>query len=167
MGHCRGPCPAWQKAYRGILPTKFLDELSVQAGETRWRELLRAPTPDRRTQVAESAGQVLGFVTAGVVRGEASQPLTGEVYAIYVLPDCWGKGVGRSLLAHAERDLIDHGHDQAVLWVLADNERARAFYEAAGWHADGGTKRDTFGGRDVEEVRYRIALDKSRVGEPL
>lgn len=157
----------WQKAYCDILPTAFLNELSVDAGESRWRELLSAPAPDRWTLLAESARQVVGFVTAGVVRGEASQPLSGEVYAIYVLPDCWGRGVGRSLLAHAEHDLIEHGYDEAVLWVLADNERARAFYEAAGWHADGGVKHDTFGGREVTEVRYRIALDKSRADEPL
>jgi len=100
------------------------------------------------------------------VRGETAQPLSGEVYAIYVLPDCWGQGIGRALLAHAERDLIEHGYDEAVLWVLADNQRARAFYERAGWHADGGTKRDTFGGREVEEVRYRRALRTSRVNEP-
>jgi GNAT superfamily N-acetyltransferase len=83
-----------------------------------------------------------------------------------VLPDWWGQSIGRGLLAHAEQALIEQGYDAAVLWVLADNRRARAFYERAGWHPDGGTKSATFGGREVEEVRYRIALGRSRVDEP-
>jgi len=156
----------WQEAYRQIMPTAFLNGLSVDADEKRWRELLNAPSPNRRTLVAESDGQVVGFVTAGVLRGETEQPLSGEVYAIYVMPDCWDQGVGRQLLAHAEQGLMEQGYAQAVLWVLADNQRARAFYERAGWHADGGTKRATFGGREVEEVRYRIALGMSGVNEP-
>jgi ribosomal protein S18 acetylase RimI-like enzyme len=156
----------WRRAYRDLMPTSFLDELSVDATESRWRDALRSGEPDRRMQVAESAGQVVGFVSAGVPRDEPVQPLTGEVYAIYVSPDCWDRGVGRKLLAHAEKDLIDLGYGEAVLWVLAGNQRARAFYERAGWHSDGATKRATFGGREVEEVRYRIALGTSRVNEP-
>lgn len=156
----------WQRAYSDILPAKFLNELSVAAGESRWRDLLKAPALSRLTWVAESAGQVVGFVTAGALRDQPAQPLTGEVYAIYVLPDCWERGVGRTLLAQAERDLIELGYDEAVLWVLADNQRARTFYQGAGWTADGGTKRATFGGREVTEVRYRIALETSRADEP-
>jgi ribosomal protein S18 acetylase RimI-like enzyme len=155
----------WQKAYRDILPTEFLNGLSVDAGERRWRDVLSAPAPERGTWVAESAGQVVGFVTSGAVRGQPAQPLTGEVYAIYVLPDCWDRGVGRTLLARAERELMERGYATAMLWVLADNQRARTFYERAGWHADGGTKQDTFGGREVAEVRYRIDLERSRLAE--
>ena len=152
----------WQKGYSDILPAEFLDGLSIDAGASRWRDLLRAPTPDRRTWVAESAGQVIGFVTAGVARDEGMGALTGELYAIYVLPDCWDRGIGRTLITHAERQLKRQGFDEAVLWVLADNQRARTFYERARWHADGGTKEDNFGGREVTEVRYRTALETSR-----
>jgi ribosomal protein S18 acetylase RimI-like enzyme len=156
----------WQKAYGGILPADFLEGLSVDAGESRWRDLLSAPTADRWTLVAESSGQVVGFASAGVPRDDEMTRLTGEVYAIYVLPSCWDKGVGRSLISYAQRQLKEQGFDEAVLWVLADNERARTFYERAGWRPDGGTKQATFGGREVTEVRYRIALETARGGEP-
>jgi ribosomal protein S18 acetylase RimI-like enzyme len=156
----------WREAYSDLMPTDFLNALSFDATERRWRESLRSGDPSRRMQVAESAGQVVGFVSAGVPRDEPAEPLTGEVYAIYVTPDCWDRGVGRKLLAHAEKDLTDLGYTEAMLWVLTDNQRARAFYERAGWHADGATKRATFGGREVEEVRYRIALGRSRAKDP-
>jgi len=42
--------------------------------------------------------------------------------------------------------------------VLIDNPRARAFYELAGWHADGGVKDEEWLDTLVREVRYRIAL---------
>jgi ribosomal protein S18 acetylase RimI-like enzyme len=155
----------WQEAYSDTLPPAFLNALSVDAREGYWRDELHTVAPDRRPWVAEAGGTVVGFVASGAARDEAAHPSTGEVYAIYVLPDCWDKGVGRTLLAHAERDLIAHGYDEAVLWVLADNRRARAFYEITGWHADGGTKHDTIGGREVMEVRYRLVLERSRVAE--
>lgn len=156
---------AWQEAYRDSLPGPYLRGLSVDARESHWREELRALAPDRRPWVAEATDQVVGFAAAGAARDESAHPLTGEVYALYVLPDCWDRGVGRTLLAHAEHDLIAHGYDEAVLWVLADNRRARAFYEMSGWHADGGTKHDAIGGRGVEELRYRLTLESSRVAE--
>jgi ribosomal protein S18 acetylase RimI-like enzyme len=151
----------WQKAYSDIMPAEFLEGLSVDAGERRWRELLSAPTPDHWTLVAESAHRVVGFVSAGVPRDEGLPKGAGEVYAIYVIADCWNRGVGRALLGQAEQRLTEQGFDQAVLWVLADNQRARAFYEGAGWHADGGTKQAPFGGREVSEVRYRVALGRA------
>lgn len=151
----------WQVAYSDILPAQFLDELSVDASERRFREVLSSPTPDRRTWVADSDGQTIGFVSFGTPRDGPPAPNSGEVYAIYVLAACWDKGVGRLLLGTAGRELSALGYTSALLWVLADNRRARTFYERAGWHTDGGTKQATFGGREVTEVRYRVALDRA------
>jgi RimJ/RimL family protein N-acetyltransferase len=45
-----------------------------------------------------------------------------------------------------------------VLWVLATNERARRFYEKAGWHADGAEAPHDVGGTTHTVVRYRRSL---------
>jgi Tfp pilus assembly protein PilP len=45
------------------------------------------------------------------------------------------------------------------LWVLASNERARAFYGARGWRPDGGTKTEPREGFSLNEVRYRRRFD--------
>jgi len=153
----------WRDAYRDQLPAAFLAGLSVDNRELMWRDELKVLAPDRRPWVAEASGQIIGFVTCGATRSEEPRSGEGEVYAIYVLPDCWARGVGRNLLAHAERDLIHHGYNEAILWCLADNARARAFYELVGWERDGATVMRSIGGQELEEVRYRIALDKSRV----
>jgi RimJ/RimL family protein N-acetyltransferase len=42
--------------------------------------------------------------------------------------------------------------------VLADNPRARRFYERSGWQRDGTTRPIEIFGIEVTEVRYRKAL---------
>jgi ribosomal protein S18 acetylase RimI-like enzyme len=49
------------------------------------------------------------------------------------------------------------GFDEAVLWVLETNERARRFYEKAGWKTDGQTKTEERGPVVLNDVRYRFA----------
>jgi ribosomal protein S18 acetylase RimI-like enzyme len=153
----------WRHAYRGLLPGEYLAAVTVESRERYWATELGVLPPDRRPWLAEADRQIVGFASAGPSRDDGASSSTGEVYAVYVLPDCWDRGVGRNLLAHAERDLRQHGYDQATLWVLADYERARRFYEAAGWQADGGVRQERIGERDVTEVRYRRPLQRSRV----
>jgi ribosomal protein S18 acetylase RimI-like enzyme len=153
----------WQHAYRDLLPAEFLAGLSVDARESFWRSELDVIPADRAPWLAESNGEVVGFASVGLSRDPDSIGTTGELYCIYVLPECWDKGVGAELLSHAERDLSGHGYREATLWVLADNERARRFYEQAGWHRDG-ERIDRIGDIEMNEVRYRRTLEPSREG---
>jgi hypothetical protein len=45
------------------------------------------------------------------------------------------------------------GRRDLALWVLEGNDRARRFYERAGWRGDDGMK--PFGDSGLYEVRYR------------
>jgi ribosomal protein S18 acetylase RimI-like enzyme len=153
----------WRDAYRRELPASFLAGLSVDNRERMWHDEIKVLPTGRRPWVAETASEIIGFISAGASRSDAPQAGEGEVYAIYVLPDCWARGIGRNLLAHAERDLVDYGYTQAILWCFAANDRARKFYEQMGWHHDGGSMMRPIAGLDLEEVRYRIKLDRARV----
>jgi hypothetical protein len=51
-------------------------------------------------------------------------------------------------------DALAHLGPRAVLWVLAQNERARRFYERGGWHADGVTRAGSIGPVETLQVRY-------------
>jgi GNAT superfamily N-acetyltransferase len=85
----------------------------------------------------------------------------GELYAIYLDPQCWGQGLGRKLLAHATRRLLSHGYSIAILWVLESNRRARRFYEIAGWTLDGATKLENIpDGIELREVSYQISFSR-------
>jgi ribosomal protein S18 acetylase RimI-like enzyme len=153
----------WRDAYREMLPPAFLNALSVDQRAEWWARELKVLPAERQPWVAETPSGIVGFVSSGPARDESLEPSTGEIYAIYVLADCWDRGLGKTLLVHAERDLLEHGYTEAVLWCLADNNRARGFYEALDWQPDGATKVDNFAGHAAAEVRYRTRLDRSRV----
>lgn len=52
-----------------------------------------------------------------------------RVWHLGVRPEAWGQGLARAALARAG--------EARTLWVLAENIRARGFYEHLGWAATG------------------------------
>jgi GNAT superfamily N-acetyltransferase len=149
----------WQVAYEGQLPDDLLAAQEARRADRTqiWDRAIRNADMDRRRiLVAEDDGKVLGFASAGPARDEPEH--VGEIYAIYLDPSSWGHGIGRALFKTANDWLTSEGYREAMLWVLASNDRARRFYEAAGWTADGGTKTEPYHGTHLEEARYRRKL---------
>ena len=72
-------------------------------------------------------------------------------FAINLEPEYGGRGLGRRLLLEVVDDLRQFG-DQAVLWVVPANARARSLYELTGWLDDGGRRQDEEGGAAVDEI---------------
>jgi GNAT superfamily N-acetyltransferase len=150
---------SWRDAYRSQLPREYLDSLSVPAREESWRRrIASAPADERPFWIAAVRDRIVGFINTGPSRDDDAQSGTAEIYSIYVDPDCWDKGIGTRLLQRAVHDLRRHGYELAALWCLGANSRARGFYERAGWKADGATKKETIGGVETEEVRYKLPL---------
>ena len=154
----------WRFAYRGQMPDAFLDSLSVDEREAQRRKWFETPPkPEHRTWVAVAEdGRIAGFAISGPERAKEPAAGVAEIYAIYVDPARIGSGLGRALMERAVGDLRTRGFVDVVLWVLDTNEHARRFYEAAGMAADGGTKRASFGGVELTEVRYRCAANGDR-----
>ncbi|HKZ05331.1 MAG TPA: GNAT family N-acetyltransferase [Methylomirabilota bacterium] len=145
---------AWRAAYAGIVPAAFLDALSVDEREARWRRNLAEL--EAETWVAASDGEVVGWATIGGCRDADATPALGELWAIYVSPDSWRGGVGRALWEHGRARLASTGCTEAVVWVLADNVPARRFYAALGFApAPDLTKTIEIGGAPLREVRLR------------
>lgn len=138
----------WQTAYRGLIPGGFLDALEVTPDRLEvWSERFRSSDTD--TRVAEVGAQVIGMATAGPSREEDGAGAR-ELYALYVSPGAWRGGAGTALMAACEP--VD------VLWVLAGNAPARAFYERHGFRPDGSTKDFDAQGTPVPEIRMRRLL---------
>jgi GNAT superfamily N-acetyltransferase len=151
---------AWQWAYRGLIPDEFLEDLPghLDRRTRNWAQSIERPAPSDRIWVAEHGAAVVGLASTGLSRDEDAAATTAEVYAVYLEPEVVGTGMGRRLFAHAVDDLRFRSYAAATLWVLEGNHRARRFYEAAGWRADGATKVEERAGFELHEMRYRIGL---------
>ena len=149
----------WQAGYSGLLPPQYLAGLSVELRAERWRTILADAQAASTTLVAELDGAVTGFASVGPSRDDDAAPSTGELWGIYVDPQCWGTGVGHALHEAALQELRDARATGATLWVLQGNQRAAGFYERHGWTADGATKTDWRDDVRLDEVRYRLDLD--------
>ena len=146
---------AWQVAYRGQMPNEYLDGLSAEDRTQMWSNALARRDDSRPILVVADHDEVVGFAAVGET---GDSPGIGELYAINIDPDRWGRGYGRALLARAQVELASLGFDEAVLWVLPGNQQARRFYEAAGWTTDGAERITEVLGVVVSEIRYRRAL---------
>jgi GNAT superfamily N-acetyltransferase len=135
---------SWQAAYAGLIPADFLARLSAEPRAASWGQNIGEGGP---VLVAEEDGVIAGFAAYGDDR----------LYALYLLPEYWGRGIGRVL---HDRVVEKMSGDSAVLWVLSTNERAKAFYVRQGWVDDGATQTETIdeGRVTLEERRFRLRL---------
>ncbi|WP_118182448.1 GNAT family N-acetyltransferase [Paraburkholderia phosphatilytica] len=146
----------WQTAYEGMLPASYLAGLSVDVRARQWHRSLSTRQP--RVFVAESGDAIVGWVAFGRCRDADKDGSWGEVEALYVLPSFWRRGVGQRLMDSARRALSRIGYTDVVLWVLADNHRAIAFYRNAGFMDDDTSRAVHIAHARLKEVRYSAAL---------
>ena len=78
--------------------------------------------------------------------------ISGELYAIYILKEYQGKGIGRLLVQSVVDDLKDKNLNSMLIWAIEENPACR-FYETLG-----GKKIDTeeieIAGKKLSEVAY-------------
>ena len=102
------------------------------------------------TLVAIEDKQIVGWASGGP-SCDGDEPGVREIYAIYVDPAFWRRGVGRNLMDEIETVLADA--TALVLWVLRENEPALRFYATLGYRPDGGQKKAVFGHATFIELR--------------
>lgn len=146
---------SWQAGYRGLLPDAYLDGLRPEERVDRYT--FGDPDPQRPyTTVALVDAAIVGFVTVGPASEETGG--AGHLMALYVDPDHFRRGIGRSLLREGRRLLAQRGHDSAVLWMLAGNRAAAALYLGDGWVAQGAPEIQQVWGQALTSQRYRRGL---------
>ena len=138
---------SWKAAYRGIVPQDYLDQLSLE----RWVPFLNGG--GKTNFVAVEKGRIVGVSKVSPAREEA-QAGWGEIISLYLLPEYFGKGIGRALIGQDAAFLESQGFSKIYLWVLEENRRARDFYERNGFRPNGDSIRQRIGGKDLTELRY-------------
>jgi GNAT superfamily N-acetyltransferase len=121
----------WRTSYRGLIPAAYLDGMQVDASTALWDKVLAARPSPASVFVASHGDEVIGFA-AGSLLAEPKFGLNAELTAVYLRREFQRVGLGRRLIAavvDAQRAL---GAAGMIVWVIAANKPARAFYEALG-----------------------------------
>lgn len=118
---------SWHAAHDDIVGADAVDAFLSAHYD---RETVEASVRDADSvyRVVEADDEVVGFAVAS-----PTERATWMLGAIYVHPDRWGEGAGTTLLDSVERAVRTAGGERLRLVVMADNGRARSFYESRGY----------------------------------
>lgn len=140
----------WREAYDNLLPAEYQETMTLD------RCRFFSQKYPENTLIAMDGKKVVGFISYGNFCDEAIQ--AGEIIALYVLKDYYGKGVSKQLM-HAAFAALDH-FSEIYLWVLKDNKRAIAFYQKMGFTFDGQEKILELG-KPVKELRMMCSSNNN------
>jgi GNAT superfamily N-acetyltransferase len=118
---------SWLTTYKGLVPEEYLASLNETERVPLWQEWL---IRDISVFVAEIEGKVVGFASGGPIR-EPLAAYDAELYAIYLLEEVQGRGIGKDLLSAVAEALVGKDHTSMLVWVLEQNPAVR-FYEKTG-----------------------------------
>jgi ribosomal protein S18 acetylase RimI-like enzyme len=128
----------WHSTYTGLMPESLLANQTVERREPMWRRALAQPD-QFPVYVARAESddeqEVVGLVSGGPPQdgtGGWYHDFDSELYAIYILKEYQGSGIGRALLEKMLAHLVAEGKSAMLLWVLEENHQARRFYERMG-----------------------------------
>ncbi|OAB39759.1 GNAT family N-acetyltransferase [Paenibacillus glacialis] len=122
---------SWKTTYRGLLADEYLDKITAEGRRGQWIRTFESLNNDKCVFVAEDKnGRIIGFASGGKCR-ESELDFDGELYAIYILKEHQGRGVGRLLLKSIVRYLKSKEYKSMMTWVLEGN-LSILFYQKLG-----------------------------------
>ena len=146
----------WRAAYKGIISDEYLYNMSAEQMADNNRQALSEPGI-YMFYCVEYDNKMIGRLILCESRDE-DKPDAGEIAAMYLTDKFWDKGYGREMMDFSIAELMRRGHNEAYLWVLEENARARQFYEKCGFSFDG-TKKEINIDRPLIEMRYVRLLE--------
>jgi GNAT superfamily N-acetyltransferase len=146
---------AWHAAYRGIMPDAIIDAMTLEGRRAGWTKTLADAR--RRNLVCLIDDRVIGFSSFGPSREPDADSDEAEIVAMYVHPEFWRTGAGRTLCRETFEKVREE-FNTIMVWVLRDNERARKFYEAMGFALVQGKEKQLPWFGNSPEVCYRRDL---------
>ncbi|MFI7607188.1 GNAT family N-acetyltransferase [Micromonospora sp. NPDC049366] len=143
-------------AYSSFLPAQALADPTPEVMGQYWVDRWGWERDDHLMTVAEREDRLVGFSYVGP--DDEGDPSTGLLHAIHLDPAERGRGVGRELMVDALTTMRERGWRRAALWVLAENDHARRFYERGGWSTAGVRREDRIGSALTVQLRYTRPL---------
>ncbi|TAL30253.1 MAG: GNAT family N-acetyltransferase [Alphaproteobacteria bacterium] len=142
----------WWQSYKGLMPDELLNKLDIEADTTRLREAFADKENKSLRFVVEQAGKIIGMGACGKAR-QSEDAKRGEVYAIYLLDEAKGQGIGTKFMREMVGVLMANGFESLQVCVLESNAPARKFYEKLGGRL-AGKGVFQYGGFEMADVTY-------------
>lgn len=120
----------WREAYANILPEQLLSTFTDETQLPMWQVVI--PSVDRFVLAAYVDGKVVGFVISGATDEKHIENQDGHLWSLYIAADYGRRGIGRHLISCVAADWMEKGGTSLTIGVLAENIRARSFYESLG-----------------------------------
>ena len=140
---------SWWGAYRGIIPHEHLEHMINRRSHGWWQSMIRSR---EEVLLLSVAGRTAGYATCGTARRRSGPQ--GEIFELYLDPTYQGLGFGEYLFEGCRASLDDKGLKGLIVWVLADNDPAIAFYWARGGRPYRETS-ESFGEQKLRKVALR------------
>jgi ribosomal protein S18 acetylase RimI-like enzyme len=134
---------AWRETYSGLIAQSTLNSMGYEEYLAKWLRILDPMNAtDRFGFVAESDNKIVGYVSSGKTRGEDSI-YEGELYALYLLKEYHGWGIGKALFLKAVEAMATNNISSFKLYVLKENAIGRSFY-------------DRFAPEEITDAQFKI-----------
>lgn len=144
-------------AYRELVPASIMARDTIERRVAQWTK--RLSDAEGRLWLASRGSDVIGFAYTAPARDDELDAACGEVRALYLLEDWTGRGLGRTLLAHALEELWGRGCPEVVLWCAEENGRALRFYQRMGFTLDPRVSGSALGDTGLTKRRLRSMRD--------
>ncbi|MEI9991359.1 MAG: GNAT family N-acetyltransferase [Rhizomicrobium sp.] len=121
---------SWHDTYPAVLSRAMLCAMTPAGQTARWQAAIRSQKRETVLVAEDAKAGVVAMASLGAAR-DKSLGYDGEVYTLYVDPNYFGRGAGRTLLNGAFAILRARGFTSCQIWAHAKNN-ARFFYESMG-----------------------------------
>jgi len=115
----------WLSAYSGIVSDEFLSSMpgKIDQRAEMYKQAFTNPG-NCEYYCVELGEKMIGFLCLGKSTDE-DKPNAGDVIAIYLLEEYWGKGHGKKMMKFSVDRLKQLGYNEIILWTFQQNTRAR------------------------------------------
>ena len=129
---------SWKAAFGDILSPDVLARCTqTDRATAMYRQLLEQKIGNGYLLTVQGEPHCIAWWDAA---RDTDMPGYGELICIHSLPNRWGMGYGSRMMERVLQDMTAAGYRKAMLWVFAENTRARSFYETHGFSPNGKSK---------------------------
>jgi ribosomal protein S18 acetylase RimI-like enzyme len=122
---------SWHSTYRGLVADEVLDGMEFEQYRAKWENILAHQEKGNGFCFAaeNESGEMIGYSCGGKNRHDKFT-FDGELFAIYLLREYQGKGIGKKLFLTSIEEFRKQNISSFLLFVLSSNTGSRKFYES-------------------------------------